>query len=153
MHRFKTFSLCAISMMFVLFAVGAVGAQERVPIRWYVGLGGGTDAPLIDAQEQVVADFNASQDQIELTLEVVDNDQAYDVLSTQIAANNAPDVVGPMGIRGRASFPNAWLDLTDLIDSTGYDLSDFDPSRRRPRREWRNERRTEDLGGWSETPA
>jgi multiple sugar transport system substrate-binding protein len=33
-----------------------------------------------------------------------------------------------MGIRGRASFPGAWLDLTGLIESTGYDLSDFDPA-------------------------
>lgn len=75
-----------------------------------------------------MADFNASQDGIELVLEIVDNAQAYDVLSTQIAAGNAPDIVGPMGIRGRASFPGAWLDLTPMIDSSGYDLSDFDPA-------------------------
>lgn len=106
----------------------AAEAQEKVTIRWYVGLGAGTDAPLIEAQEQIAADFNASQDEIELVLEVVDNDQAYDVLSTQIAAGNAPDLVGPMGIRGRASFPGAWLDLSSLIESNNYDLSDFDPS-------------------------
>ena len=103
-------------------------AQDRVRIRWYVGLGAGTDAPLVAAQETIVADFNESQEDIELVLEIVDNAQAYDVLSTQIAAGNAPDIVGPMGIRGRASFPGAWMDLTPLIDANNYDLSDFDPA-------------------------
>lgn len=112
-------------VMTLVFSLTA--AQERVQIRWYVGLGAGTDAPTIAAQEAVVADFNASQDEIELVLEIVDNAQAYDVLNTQIAAGNAPDIVGPMGIRGRASFPGAWLDLAPLIESTGYDLSDFSP--------------------------
>ncbi|MBX3063681.1 MAG: extracellular solute-binding protein [Anaerolineae bacterium] len=106
----------------------SVKAQSPVAIRWYVGLGAGTDAGLIEKQQKVVDDFNATHDDIELTLEVVDNAQAYDVLNTQIAADNAPDVVGPMGVRGRASFPGAWLDLTDLIASTKYDLSDFDPA-------------------------
>jgi multiple sugar transport system substrate-binding protein len=112
----------------LLLAFSVTAAQDRVQIRWYVGLGAGTDAPTIAAQEAVVEEFNASQDEIELLLEVVDNAQAYDVLNTQIAAGNAPDIVGPMGIRGRASFPGAWLDLTGLIESTGYDLSDFDPA-------------------------
>ncbi|HEX2619498.1 MAG TPA: extracellular solute-binding protein, partial [Phototrophicaceae bacterium] len=31
-------------------------------------------------------------------------------------------------IRGRASFPGAWLDLAPYIESTSYDLSDFDPA-------------------------
>ncbi|MCI0712122.1 MAG: extracellular solute-binding protein [Chloroflexi bacterium] len=105
-----------------------VQAQDAVTIRWYVGLGAGTDAPVIEAQEAIVAEFNDSQDDIELVLEIVDNDQAYAVLSTQIAAGNAPDIVGPMGIRGRASFPGAWLDLTDLIEANNYDLTDFDAS-------------------------
>lgn len=103
-------------------------AQDRVQIRWYVGLGAGTDAPKIEAQQALVEEYNASQDQIELVLEIVDNAQAYDVLATQIAAGNGPDIVGPMGIRGRASFPGAWLDLTPQIEATAYDLSDFDPA-------------------------
>ena len=106
----------------------AAEVEGKVNIRWYVGLGGGTDEPTFAAQEQVVADFNASQDRINLILEIVDNDAAYDVLNTQIAAGNAPDIVGPMGIRGRASFPGAWLDMTPYIESTNYDLSDFDPA-------------------------
>ncbi|MBC8172043.1 MAG: extracellular solute-binding protein [Anaerolineae bacterium] len=112
----------------LLLSFNILQAQDKVQVRWYVGLGAGTDAPTIAAQEAVVIAFNESQSEIELVLEVVDNAQAYDVLNTQIAAGNAPDVVGPMGIRGRASFPGAWLDLTPLIESTSYDLSDFDPA-------------------------
>ena len=103
-------------------------ASAQVNIRWYVGLGAGTDEPTIAAQQAVVDAFNASQSDIRVVLEIVDNDQAYDVLATQIAAGNAPDIVGPMGIRGSSSFPGVWLDLTDLIEANDYDLSDFDPA-------------------------
>ncbi len=121
----KFFVFVLVSALLTL-SVSLVQAQERVQIRWYVGLGAGTDGPVIEAEEAFVEAFNESQSEIELILEVVDNDQAYDVLNTQIAAGNAPDIVGPMGIRGRASFPGVWLDLDPLIESTGYDLSDFD---------------------------
>ncbi|MCA9939047.1 MAG: extracellular solute-binding protein [Anaerolineales bacterium] len=101
---------------------------DAIEIRWYVGLGAGTDEATIQAQEDVVAAYNASQDKIVLKLEIVDNASAYDVLNTQIAAGNAPDIVGPMGIRGRASFPGAWMDMNPLIAANNYDLSDFDPA-------------------------
>lgn len=103
-------------------------AFAQTDIRWYVGLGTGTDQALIDAQNEFVDRYNASQSDINLVLEIVDNDQAYDVLATQIAAGNPPDIVGPMGIRGRDAFPGAWLDIGPLIESTNYDLSDFDPA-------------------------
>lgn len=102
-------------------------ASAQVEIRWFVGLGAGTQEAQVTAQQAIVDEFNASQDRIKLDMEVVSQDP-FAVLATQIAAGNAPDVVGPMGIRGRASFPGAWLDLTDLIESNNYDLSDFDPA-------------------------
>jgi multiple sugar transport system substrate-binding protein len=124
----KKLSISMIVVILVILSVSMVQAQDKVEIRWYVGLGAGTDGPVIEMEEAFVAEYNASQDEIELILEVVDNDQAYDVLNTQIAAGNAPDIVGPMGIRGRASFPGVWLDLDPIIEETGYDLSDFDPA-------------------------
>lgn len=124
----KKLSVLIIVSILLALSVSVAGAQDRVEIRWFVGLGAGTDGPVIEMEEAWVAEYNASQDEIELVLEVVDNDQAYDVLNTQIAAGNAPDIVGPMGIRGRASFPGVWLNLDPLIESTGYDLSDFDPA-------------------------
>jgi multiple sugar transport system substrate-binding protein len=72
-----------------------------------------------------VAAFNESHDDIELVLEIVDYDTAFDVMSTEIAGGNAPDIVGPVGVSGAEAFHGQWLDLTDLIESTGYDTSQF----------------------------
>lgn len=103
-------------------------SESKVKVRWFVGLGAGSDEGTFEPQQEVVDQFNASQDKIELVLEIVDNDVAYDTLATQIAAGNAPDIVGPVGIRGRDSFKGAWLDLQPMIDKDSYDLSDFDPA-------------------------
>ena len=103
-------------------------ASAQTEVRWFVGLGAGSDEPTIAPQQTIVDEYNASQNEIKLVLEIVDAAQAQDVLATQIAAGNPPDIVGPMGIQGRAAFEGAWLDLTDLIQKTGYDLSDFDPA-------------------------
>ena len=107
-------------------APAAPGAPVR--IRWFVGLGAGSDEPTFVPQQAIVDQFNASQNEIQLVLEIVDNDTAYDTLATQIAGGNAPDLVGPVGIRGRDSFKGAWLDLQPLMDANNYDLSDFDPA-------------------------
>lgn len=102
--------------------------KDRVQIRWFVGLGAGSDEPTFAPQKAVVDKFNQSQDEIELVLEIVDNGQAYQTLATQISGGNAPDIVGPVGIRGRDSFKGAWLDLDPLVKSTNFNLSQFDSS-------------------------
>lgn len=94
-------------------------------IRWYVGLGTGTQPEQLEGQQAVVEAFNAEHDDIELVLEIVPEDQAYDTLQTQIAAGNPPDIVGPVGVRGMNGFRDAILDLTPLIEESGYDLSDY----------------------------
>src|SRR5919109_629371 len=100
----------------------------KVCIRWFVGLGTGTDAPQIATQEEVVADFNASQDEIQLILEIVPYNSARDVLSTQIASGAGPDIVGPVGWGGSNDFFGQWLDLTPYIENSGFDPSIFDPA-------------------------
>ena len=105
-----------------------VASVEKIQVRWFVGLGAGSDEGTFAPQTAVVDEFNASQDKIELKLEIVDNAVAYDTLATQIAAGNAPDIVGPVGIRGRDSFKGAWLDLQSYIDENNYDLSVYDPA-------------------------
>ena len=95
-------------------------------VRWFVGLGTGTNAEQIAAQEEVRDDFNASQDQIQLILEIVPYNSARDVLSTQIASGNGPDIVGPVGWDGSNDFYGQWLDLTPYIESSGFDTSIFD---------------------------
>lgn len=106
----------------------AAAPKEPVEIRWYVGLGVGTNEQERKAQDEVVAAFNASQNRIKLVLEIVDVDTAYQQLATEIAAGNPPDVVGPVGIYGRDYYKGAWLDMKPLVDASKYDLSDFDPA-------------------------
>jgi multiple sugar transport system substrate-binding protein len=109
-------------------ATQAPETGEKVQIRWFVGLGTGTQPDQIAVQEEVVADFNASQNDIELVLEVVPFDAAKDTLATQISANAAPDIIGPVGWGGSAAFYGQWLDLTPSIEETGFDTSVFDPA-------------------------
>jgi multiple sugar transport system substrate-binding protein len=73
--------------------------------------------------------FNASQDEIELLLEVISEGGVYggaDALRPQIEAGAAPDVVGPMGTLGLSLFPGLWLDLEPLVE--GDALGDLAPS-------------------------
>ena len=101
---------------------------DKVQIRWFVGLGTGTNPEQVTVQEEVVSDFNASQDRIELVLEIVPYDSARDTLATQIASGAGPDIVGPVGWGGSNGFYGQWLDLTPYIESSGFDTSVFDPA-------------------------
>jgi multiple sugar transport system substrate-binding protein len=101
-------------------------AGEPVEIRWFCCLGAGDNAETqVPTENAVVEQFNATHDNIELVLEIVDYDSAFDVMSTQVAGGNAPDIVGPVGVSGAEAFHGQWLDLTSLIESTGYDLSQY----------------------------
>lgn len=111
-----------------LMLIPSMASAEKTKVRWFVGLGTGTREEQIEPQEKFVEKFNAMQDEVELVIEMVANAQAFDVLATQIAAGNAPDLVGPVGIRGRDSFKGSWLDLQPLVDAAKYDVSDFDPA-------------------------
>ena len=103
-------------------------AAGVVEIRWFCCLGGG-DAPEQVEVEQAVADaFNAAHPNIHLTFEAVPYEGARDALATMIASGNGPDIVGPVGIGGAEAFHGQWLDLQPLIDSTGYDMSQFPES-------------------------
>lgn len=99
---------------------------EKVKLRWFIGLGTGTNPEQQDVQKKVVEEFNASQDEIELVLEVVANEVAFDTLKTEIAGGNPPDIIGPVGIRGTNEFPGIWLPLDKYLKD--YDLSDYEPT-------------------------
>ena len=121
-------SLLIITSM-VLTACGAgPAASGPVELRWFVGLGTGTDPEQQAVQQEVVDEFNAAHPNIKLTLEIVPYEQAYETLATQISSGAGPDIVGPVGWSGSAAFYGQWLDLAPYIESTNFDTGIFDPA-------------------------
>ncbi|MGY6501507.1 MAG: ABC transporter substrate-binding protein [Acidimicrobiales bacterium] len=105
---------------------GGSASGDRVEIRWFVGLGTGSQAEQIARQEALVQRFNDSQDDIVLVAEFVDNNVAKDTLTTQIAGGNPPDIIGPVGREGANAFQGQYLDLEPLVEAHGFDLSAYD---------------------------
>jgi len=99
--------------------------EEKVQIRWFVGLGTGSNPEHIPGQEAVIERFNTTHDDIELIVEFVTNEEAPDQLKTQIAAGDPPDIVGPVGWSGTNEFSGLFLDLEPYLGD--FDWSDFDP--------------------------
>lgn len=107
-------------------ATEVVLAPGQVEIRWFIGLGTGTDPEQLTTEQEVVDEFNKTHPNIKLVTEIVTYEQAFDTLSTEIAGGNPPDIVGPVGVDGAESFHGMWLDLTSLIEKDKYDLTQFD---------------------------
>ena len=105
--------------------VESEAAAETVEIEWFVGLGTGENEEQIPVEEAVVAAFNAANPGVVLTLTVVDNTEASTTLATRIAAGDAPDIIGPVGIRGLQSFGDQLLDIGPYIEESGVDLSEI----------------------------
>jgi multiple sugar transport system substrate-binding protein len=101
---------------------------NKVQIRWFVGLGTGTDPEQVPIEQKVVDEFNASHPKIQLIPEIITYNAARDTLSTEIASGNGPDIVGPVGVGGSEAFHGQWLDLASLIEKNKYDLTQFDKS-------------------------
>ena len=99
---------------------------EQVEVRWFVGLGTGTDPNQVEVENKVVEDFNKTHPNIKLVIEIVTYNAARDTLATEIASGNPPDIVGPVGVSGAEAFHGQWLDLAPLIEKTKYDTSQFD---------------------------
>jgi multiple sugar transport system substrate-binding protein len=103
----------------------ALFSTEKVKIHWFIGVGTGRSVAAVSAAREFVQNFNASQEKIELELEVVTSSthDAIDQLLSKIEAGNPPDVIAPadMGWAGEQ--------LTGRIlplDNTLYDFSDID---------------------------
>jgi len=125
-HFRKMLSLTVVAATVLLMVqVAAPAKAQKTVVTWFVGLGTGGNSEQKIAQEKVVADFNASQDAIELKLNIADNKVANDVLSTLIASGDAPDIIGPVGFEGSNRYSGQWLDLTSLVEKTGYDMKQF----------------------------
>ena len=132
--------LGALVAVVALLGVACGGAQSSAPtssesaapsaggvveIRWYCCLGGGGVDETMATEDAVVAAFNDSHPNIKVVREVVAYQAARDQLSNEISGGNAPDIVGPVGVGGSEAFHGQWLDLTDLIATNNYDLTQY----------------------------
>jgi multiple sugar transport system substrate-binding protein len=106
----------------------AAPIADRKQVYWYIGLGTGAQPAQIPQEKEWVAAYNASQTEIQLIPIIVENKFAADNLVAQIAAGNAPDIVGPVGTAGRARFPGAFMDLIPLAEKFNFDLKSLDPA-------------------------
>ena len=93
-----------------------------------IGLGAGGQPEHQEAQNRVMEEFNATHDDIQLEIIVADFDVSRDTLSTLIAAGNAPDIIGPVGIGGSNDYEGTFLDLDPIVEELDYDLSRWDPA-------------------------
>jgi multiple sugar transport system substrate-binding protein len=115
---------------------GGLTSDGKILIRWFVGLGTGGNPEQLAAEQAAVAKFNAADGPggkggIKLSIEVYQNDVAYDTLATQIATHNAPDIIGPIGVRALNSFGDQLLDLASYVaggtlDTTGVEQNLID---------------------------
>jgi len=100
-------------------------------ITWYIGLGAGSNADVIPAEKAWVENYNKSQKEACILLNIVYNDggggNSYSALRALLAGGNAPDIVGPVGKNGRASFQGAYADVAQLAADAGFDLNKYDP--------------------------
>ncbi|MBX3080601.1 MAG: extracellular solute-binding protein [Anaerolineae bacterium] len=128
-YRLRLLLLALVAALALAPAMNAAKAQEKVKILWFVGIGSGTNEQQIAAEKEVVADFNASQDKIELEINIAPTfETATDTLSTLIAAGTPPDIVGPVGVGGSNQYADQWVDLKPFVEKAKYDLSGLDPA-------------------------
>ena len=105
----------------------APGPNGGVVVRWFVGLGAGGQPQQLQTEAEFVDAYNKSQKDVYIALEIYNNNVAANILKTQIAAGNAPDIIGPVGVEGLNLFRDQLLDLQPLIDKTGYKVDGVDP--------------------------
>ncbi|MEA2653005.1 MAG: hypothetical protein QOI37_232 [Chloroflexota bacterium] len=103
------------------------GPNGGVVVSWFVGLGAGGQPQQLQAEASFVNTFNASQKDVYISLEIYNNNVAGSILKTQIAAGNAPDIIGPVGVEGLNLFRDQLLDLAPLIAKTSYSVPGVDP--------------------------
>jgi multiple sugar transport system substrate-binding protein len=109
-----------------VMAGGEGCSASATKVTWFVGLGGGTGANDIPKEKAWVESYNKAHTDTCVLLQVVHNPESYDTLKAMIAAGGVPDIVGPVGKRGRANFQGVWADVSPLAQKAGFDLSKYD---------------------------
>jgi multiple sugar transport system substrate-binding protein len=107
---------------------GGLTSDGKILVRWFVGLGTGGNPEQLAAETAAVSKCNApdgpcTKANIKLAIEVYQNDVAYDTLATQIATKNAPDIIGPIGVRALNGFGDQLLDLSKYVQNKTLDTT------------------------------
>lgn len=104
-------------------------APNSAKVVWFIGLGAGSQPDDVKKEKAWADKYNKAQTEACVILNVVYNQgsNSYDALRAQLAAGNPPDIVGPVGKAGRASFQGSWADISVLAKDAGFDLSKYDP--------------------------
>ena len=94
----------------------------KVAVRWGVWSSGAW----LELENQIATAYNEKQDKVVLAVEASPWGQYWDKLQVSLAAGTAPDLIWMSG----AMFLNlvekgGLLDLTDLVGSTGFDISKY----------------------------
>jgi multiple sugar transport system substrate-binding protein len=109
-------------------ASGQPGPNGGVVVRWFIGLGAGTQPAQIGPEQAFATAYNASQKDVYLSPEIIGNQTAAQILKTELSSPaSAPDIVGPVGIEGLNLFRDQLLDLAPLVTATGYTQPGVDP--------------------------
>ena len=116
---------------------GAIGVPwpQDVPIGktkvvWFIGLGAGEAPNQLETEMAFIDKYNATnKDNIFLQPRLLGSGgNSTNTLTDDLTAGSF-DVVGPLGIQGRAStLKSDWLDLTDEITKNKTDLSAYSPA-------------------------
>lgn len=126
MSKYLRVTLLALIVAALALSALPATAQSPVRIRIFVGVGTGYRPDQLDGQKALAEEWNAANPDIQITFDFNDNTTALDVLKTQIAGDNAPDIVGPAGIRTFSEIGNLFLDLTPLIERDMAELKTDD---------------------------
>jgi multiple sugar transport system substrate-binding protein len=106
------------------------GPASGTTIRWFVGLDPlGTTTAQAEVEKGFVASYNKmNRDGITIKLEVEPAATAADVLRSEMALGNSPDIIGPVGVGTAGGFDGLLLDLTSEIEKNNVDMAAYDPS-------------------------
>jgi multiple sugar transport system substrate-binding protein len=103
------------------------GPNGGVVVRWFIGLGAGTQPANLGPEQAFIKAYNDSQKAVYIQYELVDNTQAANILKTEIAAGNAPDIIGPVGVEGLNIFRDQLLDIAPIIAKNNFKFNGVDP--------------------------
>ena len=118
-------SLCACTVTTVDEDPNTGGAETVEITLWTYPIGGWGDQATVDA---LIADFEAANPGIKVTVEYLDYQNGDDKVNTAIEGGNAPDIImeGPERLVANWGEKGLMVDLSDLLDET--DKAEINPA-------------------------